>query len=85
MCIRDRYGPKNTTLPAIPFTVSDAETEPEALALDVASSNEALVFPPEDILITGGSGGAYEMYITPQLEVTGTATITVTVLSLIHI
>jgi autotransporter-associated beta strand protein len=68
---------RNTSTTALPFTVSDAETDAAALTVTGASSNTALV--PTANIVFGGSGTNRTVTVTPALNQTGTATITLTV------
>ena len=67
---------EDTSTGPIAFTVSDAET-PATLAVNAASSNPSLV-PTANITI-GGSGTNRTLTVTPALNQSGTATITVSV------
>jgi predicted outer membrane repeat protein len=61
----------------IPFTVGDVETAAASLRVTVASSNTVLV--PTANIALGGSGANRTIRVTPVVNRTGTATITVTV------
>src|SRR6185503_19871899 len=61
----------------IAFTVSDAQTAASSLLVSGASSNPTLV--PTANIVFGGSGASRTVTVTPALNQTGTATITVTV------
>jgi hypothetical protein len=67
---------EDTSTGSIPFTVSDAETV-GSLVLSASSSNPSLI-PIANITI-GGSGTNRTLAVTPALNQSGTATITVTV------
>lgn len=67
----------NTPTTAIPFAVSDIETAADNLIVSGTSSNSALV--PNANIVFGGSGTSRTVRITPALNRTGTATITVRV------
>jgi hypothetical protein len=68
---------KNQPTPVIPFTVDDAETAKGFLVVTAQSSNPALI--PVGNIFFGGSAGNRTVFITPALDQTGTATITITV------
>ena len=67
----------NGETPTIPFTISDAETAADNLLLTQTSSDRALI--PEGNITFGGTGSNRTLQVTPALDLTGTATITVTV------
>jgi hypothetical protein len=67
---------KNTTTPALSFTVSDVETAVGSLTLNRSSSNTAVV--PLDNIVIDGNGSARTVTITPASNVAGTVTITLT-------
>jgi hypothetical protein len=75
--IPDQVTPVNTTTPAIPFTIGDAQTAASNLVLTVTSSNPALV--PTNNIVFGGSDTNRTITLTPLTDQMGTATITVTV------
>ena len=75
--IADQSTPVNTTTPAIPFTIGDAQTAASNLVLTVTSSNPALV--PTNNIAFGGSDTNRTITLTPLADQMGTATITVTV------
>src|SRR5438552_14160765 len=68
---------QNTATPPIATTVGDSQTAPGSLTLSGASSNPTLV--PVANIVFGGSGANRTVTVTPALNQTGTATITVTV------
>jgi hypothetical protein len=76
--IVDQSTPVNTTTPAIPFTIGDAQTAASNLVLTVTSSNPALV--PTNNIAFGGSDTNRTITLTPLADQMGTATITVTVI-----
>ena len=76
--IVDQSTPVNTTTPAIPFTIGDAQTAASNLVLTVTSSNPALV--PTNNIAFGGSDTDRTITLTPLTDQMGTATITVTVI-----
>jgi Bacterial Ig domain/Fibronectin type III domain len=63
--------------PAIPFTISDAETAASSLTLSGTSSNTALV--QSAAIIFGGTGANRTVTVTPLAGQSGYASITVTV------
>jgi hypothetical protein len=73
----DRTTSKNTPTPAIAFVVSDAETPAANLTLAANSSNPWLV--PNAAIIFGGSNSNRTLRIFPATNLTGTATISVSV------
>jgi hypothetical protein len=75
--IADRIVAVDTATPAIPFTVSDAETPSSSLTVSGNSDNTTLV--PNARIVFGGSGGNRTVTVTPAAGQTGVATITVTV------
>jgi subtilisin-like proprotein convertase family protein len=68
---------KNTSTPAIGFTVGDVETAAGSLTLSAASSNPTLV--PVGNIVFGGSGAARTVTVTPASGQTGSASISVIV------
>ncbi len=62
----------------IDFTINDAETPLNSLALYKSSSNTTLI--PEDNVVFSGSGTDRTVTITPALNQYGTATVTITVI-----
>jgi subtilisin-like proprotein convertase family protein len=62
---------------SIPFSIDDADTSIENLTLS-ASSSDASVVPPENIIIEG-TGASHTVRVTPVAGQGGSATITVTV------
>src|SRR5439155_17167379 len=75
--IADQTTSQNAPTAPIAFTVADAQTPAGSLIVSVASSNPNLV--PVSNIVQAGSGGARTLTVTPALNQTGTATITVTV------
>ena len=67
---------EDTSTGPIAFTVSDAET-PGSLVINTASSNPSLV--PSANMTIGGTGTNRTLTVTPALNQSGTATITVSV------
>jgi hypothetical protein len=59
------------------FTIGDVETPPAALLLSAFSSNPTLV--PDSGIVFGGSGASRTVAISPSLNQTGNATITISV------
>ena len=68
---------QNTSTIPLPFTVGDAETAPGSLSLTGSSNNTTLV--PNANIVFGGSGSSRTVTVTPVANLTGNATITVTV------
>ena len=68
---------EDTASSAIAFTVGDGETAPGSLTVSGTSNNTTLV--PNANIVFGGSGANRTVTVTPALNQTGTATITVTV------
>jgi hypothetical protein len=64
-------------IPPIPFTISDAETPPDQLALSFKSDNETLI--STNGISSNGSGADRTLALSPNPAVAGSATITVTV------
>src|SRR5205823_3033154 len=75
--IADRSTSQNIPTAPIAFTVGDAQTAAGSLILSSTSSNPALI--PVANIVFGGSGANRTVTVTPALNQTGTATITVTV------
>jgi uncharacterized protein (DUF1800 family) len=75
--ITDQSTPGGTAMTPVQFTIGDAESSPDMLAVSATSSDTTLV-PLNNISITG-SGPTRTINITPAATGTGTATITVTV------
>ena len=80
--IADQSTPAGTAMPAVSFTVGDAESGPEPLFVSATSSDPLLV--PANKIALSGSGATRGLAITPGVDasnqpLTGTATITVTV------
>src|SRR5439155_355479 len=75
--IADLSTSQNTATAPIAFTVGDAQTAAGSLVVSGASSNPTLV--PAANIVFGGSGANRTVTVTPALNQTGTATITVTV------
>ena len=73
--LTNRSMPPNSTLGPIPFTVSDAETTASNLVVTAASSNTNLI--PASGLVLGGGGTNRTLNITPAIDRSGVATITV--------
>ena len=75
--IADQTITQNTATSLVPFTVGDAETPAASLTLAGTSSNPTLV--PNNAIVFGGSGASRTVRVTPALNRTGAATITVVV------
>ena len=74
--LTDRAISEDTGTGLISFTVNDAES-PNSLVVSTTSSDPALV--PEGSMIPGGSGTNRTLSVTPALNQSGTAMITVSV------
>jgi hypothetical protein len=74
--LSDRVIDEDTGTGAISFTVNDAES-PNSLVVSTASSNPTLV--PGGSMILGGSGTNRTLTVSPALNQSGSATITVSV------
>ena len=68
---------ENSATTALPVTIGDAETAAASLALTAVSSNQTLV--PNAAIVLGGSGANRTVTVTPAANLTGSATITLTV------
>ncbi len=75
--INDLSIPSGGSTGALSFTIGDAESSADSLALDVGTSNPDLV--PEAGIVPGGSGANRTLTITPVPGRTGTAVVTITV------
>jgi VCBS repeat-containing protein len=75
--ITDQTANEDTPTAALAFTVGDSQTAAGSLAVSGDSSNPALV--PNGNIVFGGTGAARTVTVTPALNQSGTATITVTV------
>jgi hypothetical protein len=75
--ITDVITQKNTPTSVIPFSVDDKETAKGFLVVTAESSNPTLI--PVLNIFFGGSAGSRTVFITPGVDQTGTATITLTV------
>ncbi|MFO1477825.1 MAG: Ig-like domain-containing protein [Verrucomicrobiota bacterium] len=67
----------NTSTAALAFTVGDAETAASALTVSALSSDTTLM--PTNRIVFGGSGSSRTVTLTPALNQSGTAQITLTV------
>lgn len=67
----------NDNTGALAFTIGDAQTAAESLAVSGSSSNTSLV--PDENILFAGSGANRTVTVTPAVNQSGTATITVTV------
>lgn len=75
--IADQTIAQNSNTGALDFTIGDVETAPGSLVVTGTSSNTTLV---QNAGITfGGSGANRTVTVTPELNQSGTATITITV------
>ncbi|HKS36835.1 MAG TPA: Ig-like domain-containing protein [Verrucomicrobiae bacterium] len=75
--IADQVTTQNVATAAIPFVVGDAQSASGNLTLSGVSSNPGLV--PDANIVFGGADAARTVTVTPVLDQTGSATITVTV------
>lgn len=75
--IADTATNEDTATGAIAFTVGDVETAAGSLTVSGSSSNTTLV--PNANIVFGGSGTSRTVTVTPALNQSGTATITVPV------
>ena len=75
--VADQATDEDMTTGPIPFTLADAETNPSALLLAASSTDTNLV--PAGNILFGGSGSNRTVTVTPALNQSGTATITLTV------
>jgi hypothetical protein len=67
----------NTTSPAVEFSIGDMETAADDLALTAASANPLLL--PDSQILFGGTGSNRTVTLTPALNQTGVAPISITV------
>jgi Big-like domain-containing protein len=75
--VSDQVTTQNVATAAVPFVVGDAQSASSSLTLSGASSNPVLV--PDANVVFGGTGANRTVTVTPALDQTGSATITVTV------
>ncbi|NJN66142.1 MAG: hypothetical protein HC884_05220 [Chloroflexaceae bacterium] len=75
--IADQEVAMNGITPAIPFTVQDDETDVAALTVTVHSDNPSLV--PTSNIVLSGTGITRTVTIAPAPDLSGTATISLTV------
>jgi hypothetical protein len=75
--ILDQVTDQDIPTPAIPFTISDAETPASRLKVSGTSSDQSLV--PRENLLFDGSDGNRTVVITPAAGLSGSAIITVMV------
>lgn len=68
--------PEDTAL-SINLSVSDADTAPSSLSVEVSTNNPAL-FPPANLTLSG-TGALRTLRLTPASDASGAATVTVTV------
>ena len=73
----DQFTGLGTPTAPLPFGISDDQTSPENLSVDVASSNPLLL--PSGNITVGGSGHFRTLTLTPLPFQTGTTTVTVAV------
>ncbi|HXG48669.1 MAG TPA: hypothetical protein VNO52_13665, partial [Methylomirabilota bacterium] len=67
----------DTPTDELPFTIGDAETPPDQLAVAATSSDERVV--RNDAILLGGTGAHRTVQVTPDFGQTGAALITLTV------
>ena len=75
--VGNQSTPEDTATAALPFIIGDSDTPADSLILTRASSNTALV--PTNNIVFGGSGGNRTVTVTPVTNLSGSATITITV------
>ncbi len=75
--VADRAINEDATTGALAVTIGDTETAATSLTLSGSSSNNTLV--PNANIVFGGSGTARTVVVTPVSNLSGTATITLTV------
>ena len=75
--VTDKTTDQNTASGPHTFTIGDVETAPAALTLSATSANTTLV--PTANIVFGGTGASRTVTVTPALNQTGTASITITV------
>jgi hypothetical protein len=75
--ITDQAVDQGNSTGALGFTIGDTETTANNLTVTGSSSNSTLV--PQSGIIFGGSGNDRTVTITPVIDLSGTATITITV------
>ena len=75
--IDDQRTDENITISAIPFKIDDLESNADNLIITVRSSNLTLV--PEDQIVFGGTGKNRSVTITPAINQSGKAVLTLTV------
>ena len=75
--ITNRVIAVNSSTPAIPFTVNDAETAASSLTLTASCDNVTVV--PLGSIVFGGTGNNRTVTATPNVGQTGVANITITV------
>lgn len=75
--IPDQTIDEDTATAAIPFTIDDAETDPNDLTVTFETDNEDLF--PSGSIVLGGSGDSRTITLTPAANQSGSATITVRV------
>jgi hypothetical protein len=73
--LTDQTLPQDTSTTALPFQVSDADSDAASVTV-TAQSSDTNVLPAAGIVL-GGSGASRTIQITPATEAIGTATITI--------
>ena len=75
--VDDQSMEENTSSAALPFTIGDAESNPDALIVTASSGNKTLV--ANSGITLGGSGAKRTIAVAPVNNQTGTSKITITV------
>lgn len=75
--IADQSTPVSTATAAIPFTISDADTNPDCLTVTAVASNPSLL--PQANITLGGSGSSRTITLTPASGQAGSALVVITV------
>lgn len=75
--IADLSIPTNGTTGLLSFSIGDVDSPPNTFAVSSTSNNQALV--PNASIVMNSSGPSWTLSITPAANMSGTATITVTV------
>lgn len=75
--IADQSTPVSTATAAIPFTISDADTNPDCLTVTAVASNPSLL--PQANITLGGSGFSRTITLTPASGQEGSALVVITV------
>ena len=75
--IADTTINEDSSTGALPFTISDSETNPDDLSVSVSSDNQTLI--PESSISLAGSGAERTVTVTPIADLFGTAHIVIEV------